>query len=447
MVGEPERAAIWAARAAREATDQAAFTDAARLWRLAVDNSRRAGWPDAERAPLHVELGRSYEMLAEPSQAERAYQQAIRLAPVADRPAIRVRLAWVAFRQDRITLAKRRLTVGLQGLDGHPADEAAMATRVELVLLRAAIRDLQGDRAGSDEDARWAEAESEKLRRTDLRGEAVMQLALNADGADDPADGVEQLAASARSLLDGAGKHYELGVLDVNLGVSLMVHCRWHGLWSDSRRRGRRSRGAARCSEPCTPRSTAVASSSSRVDSTRPSTCSSRWYVGLGPRSRSASSSSPPARPPAPGRGSGGRRGDRHADAARRGARRGRPHRRGDLPALVPRRVARAGRPVSRGHRRDRRAARGRRRSTGDAAVGAALTRLAAVAGCLLGKPGGSGGAPRLARDGPELDATYEVVRALQALEALVPEPDPAWREEREQLCALLGVVRLPPVG
>ena len=73
----------------------------------------------------------------------------------------------MAFRQDRITLAKRRLTMGLQGLDGHPADEAAMATRVELVLLRAADPDLQGDRAGSDEDARWAEVESEKLRRSD----------------------------------------------------------------------------------------------------------------------------------------------------------------------------------------------------------------------------------------------------------------------------------------
>jgi hypothetical protein len=68
-------------------------------------------------------------------------------------------------------------------------------------------------------------------------------------------------------------------------------------------------------------------------------------------------------------------------------------------------------------------------------AVGAAVARLAAVDELRASLD--------LAR---ELDATYEIVRALQALEAIAPQPDPAWGEERERLCAQLGVVALPPV-
>ena len=445
---QPERAAIWAARAAREATEQAAFADATRLWRLASDNSRRAGWPDVERAPLHVELGRSYEMLAEPSQAERAYQQALRLTPVGDRSAIRVRQAWLAFRHDRITLAKRRITLGLQGLDARPSDEVARTTRVELILVRCAIRDLEGDRDRSDTDARWAEAEAAKLRRSDLRGEAILQLALNADAAGDPADVVEQLAASARSMLEGAGKHYEVGVLDLNLGVSLMVHSRWPralaalesaaasftrsggvlGALSTDANRGGILVEQGRLDEALDLFDTVVrrarAAQLSRIEQFA-SGSAARARAWLGDADGAIASLTPLI--------------------AALGAAVGvdealylRWYRAESL--VLAGRFAEAVEDIG-----DLLAAIGDR--PGDTAVAAALARLSAIASFFLGEPGAQDdlrAALDMARD---LDATYEVVRGLHALESLVSEPDPAWRKEREQLCELLGVVRLPPVA
>ncbi len=444
---QPERAAIWAARAAREATDQAAFTDAARLWRLAIDDGRRAGWPDVERAPLHVELGRSYEMLAQPSEAERAFQQAIRLAPVADRSAIRVRLAWLAFRRDQISLAKRRLTIAFQGLDGRPTDREARTTRAELVVLRAAIRDVQGDRAGSDDDARWAEAEAQKLRRPDLRGEAVMQLALNADDAGDPAEEVEQLATSARALLEGAGKHYELGVLDVNLGVSQMVRGRWPRalVLFESAAASYTRCGAVLGAVYTQVNSGGILAEQGHLDDALDQ------FVSVARRARAAEQ----VRLEQFASGSAARArawlGDAHEAIASLTPLIEALDEAGHVDEAVYLRWYRAESLVLAGRYPDAIDETGALLAVvadrpRDTAVGAALTRLAAVASCLLGKPGAQDDLRASLEMARELDATYEVVRALQALEALVPEPDPAWREEREQLCALLGVVRLPPI-
>jgi len=444
----PDRAAVWAARAAREATDQAAFTDAARLWTLAVDNNRRAGWPDAERATLQVELGHSYEMLAEPSQAERAFKQALGLAPVADRSAIRVRLAWLAFRNDRITLAKRRVTVALNELDGRPADQEVLATRIELTLLRAAIRDFEGDRAGSDADARWAEAESIRAQRPELRGGAVLQLALNADLAGDPADEVERLAGEARTLLVAAGQHYEIGVLELNMGVSLMVRSRWPRALAAFEAA---AEAFNRCGAVLGALMTDVNRGGILVEQGRLDEAFG-LFESVVRRARAAEH---------------GRVGHfANGSAARARAWQG------DTESAIEALTSFTTALDEAGHSRETTYLRwyrtealvlaGRfdeaRDDAGtllgelvdlpeDQAVGAALTRLAAIAAHLQGEPGAIEdirASLALARD---LDATYEIVRALQALEALAPETDPAWSEERERLSAELGVIWLPPIS
>src|SRR4051812_5502653 len=83
------------------------------------------------------------------------------------------------FRNDDLTRARRRVAAALRDLstDGEDAD----LRRVELVVLRSAIRGTAGDRTGSDADARWADDEARRLGSEELRGEALMQLAFNAD--------------------------------------------------------------------------------------------------------------------------------------------------------------------------------------------------------------------------------------------------------------------------
>ena len=444
----PDRAAVWAARAAREATEQAAFTDAARLWRLAVDNNRRAGWPDAERATLQVELGHSYEMLGEPSQAERAYKQALALAPDADRSAIRVRLAWLAFRNDRVTVAKRRVTVALNQIEGHPADKDVLATRIALTLLRSAIRDFEGDRAGSDEDARWAETESVRAQRADLRGEALLQLTLNADQDGDPPEEVDRLAAEARQLLETSGMHYELGVLEVNLGLSLMVRARWPlaleafersasafnrsgtvlgVLYTDANRGGilieqGRLDEAGALFEAVVRR--ARAAEQQRVG----------WFAaGSAARAKALAGPDRPARSPPsprwPRRWRPPARSGRSTTSAGTGPRRSSSPAASTRPATTP---APCSTSSTTGPRTRRSAPR--------------WPDSTAVAAHLQGEPGALADLQASVDVARQLDATYEVVRGLQALEALVPDPDPAWATERERLSAELGVIWLPPI-
>ena len=62
-------------------------------------------------------------------------------------------------------------------------------------------------------------------RRDELRGEALMQLAFNADLTDD--QNVEELLATAVPLLEQAGRHRDVAILHLNRGVTHMVRGRW----------------------------------------------------------------------------------------------------------------------------------------------------------------------------------------------------------------------------
>jgi hypothetical protein len=138
---------------------------------------------------------------------------------------MRVRLAWLAFRRDDIVRARRRVAAALRHLLRDGADRDVL--RAELIVLRAAIGGQVGDLRRSDEDARWVEAEAEarRLGHDRLLGEALMQLALNADQAGDPH--AEDLLAGAIPLLQRAGLHREIAILEMNRGVTHMVHGRW----------------------------------------------------------------------------------------------------------------------------------------------------------------------------------------------------------------------------
>jgi len=219
------RSADWAELAAREAVDKAAFADAARLWRHAADSARTAGRPAESQARLLVELGRAQEVLADADAAEAAYKAAVRLSPPEDRASVRTRLAWVAFRSDRLPLAKRRVTMALREAAAVRSEADSAAAHTELLILRAAMCNVEGDLAGSNRDARRAERDGAAIGRAELRAEALLQLALNADQAGDP--DAPALAAQAFTLLGATRKRYEVGVLHANLAITHMVQGRW----------------------------------------------------------------------------------------------------------------------------------------------------------------------------------------------------------------------------
>jgi tetratricopeptide (TPR) repeat protein len=440
--GRPDRATDWAARAARDATAHAAFSDSVHLWHLAADSARAAGRPDAERAALLVELGRAHELLAEPVSAERAFKEALVLAETAERPAIRARLAWVAFRTDRTSLAKRRVTTALRELDADGDRRRGAVTRVELMLLRSAIREGDGDLPGSDHDARWAAAEARRLRRTDLRGEAMMELALNADTAGDPAVG--KLATEARRLLERAAKYHEIGILDLNLGVTLMVRGQWPLALASLKSA---AEAFARCGGVLGGISTDANRGGILVEQGRLQEAI-ELYTDVARRSRAAGHT-------------------RLVHFAEGSAARARAWM-GDVDvaigALTSSAAALDGHPecsylrwylvealILAGRFSEARTLTpaltrefaGRSR---DQAVEVALRRLDAIAAHLDGVPDALDGIRQSIDLARQRRAPYEVVRGLHALEVLAPEPERAWAEERGRLSRGLGVTWLPPI-
>jgi class 3 adenylate cyclase/tetratricopeptide (TPR) repeat protein len=223
FAGRPTDVVRWASQAADEAAAGAAFVDEVRLRRLAAESAKAAGVRGEERTRLYNALAHGHEMLGEVDAAERAYRQALSSATPVERTAIRTRLAWLAFRDDDLTRARRRVAAGLRHLPADDADAARL--RAGLIGLRSAIRGAAGDRPRSDADARWVEAEARRLGSDELRGEALMQLAFNADLTDDP--DVEELLAAAVPLLEQAGRRRDVGILHLNRGVTHMVRGRW----------------------------------------------------------------------------------------------------------------------------------------------------------------------------------------------------------------------------
>ncbi len=213
----------WATQAADEAAAGAAFVDETRLRRLAADSATPSGVRVEERVRLYTALAHSYETLGEVEAAEEAYRRAMSVATPAGRTVVRTRLAWLSFRNDDLSRARRRVAAALRHLPGDSDDSVRL--RVELIVLRSAIRGAAGDRAGSDADADWAAGEAGRLGDDELRGEALMQLAFNADVSDD--ENAEALHATAVSLLEVAGRHRDVAILQLNRGVTHMVRGRW----------------------------------------------------------------------------------------------------------------------------------------------------------------------------------------------------------------------------
>jgi tetratricopeptide (TPR) repeat protein len=381
-------------------------------------------------------------LLAEQADAERTYQQALPLASVADRPAIRARLAWIAFRDDRSSLAKRRVTTTLRELDGQGPGRRATVARVELMLLRSAIREGEGDLSGSDDDARWAATEARRLRRADLRGEAVMQLALNADTIGDPA--VRKLAAEARRLLERSEKHHEIGLLDLNLGVTLMVQGQWPLALASFQSA---ADAFARCGGVLGGISTDANRGGILVEQGRLEEAI-ELYADVARRARAA----------------GHTRLQHFADGSAARARAWLGDVDVAIDALTSSANALTGHPensyvrwylvealILAGRFSEARALtpvliRDFAEHSRDQAVEVSLRRLDAIAAHLSGEPDALDAiryTVELARD---RRAPYDVVRGLHALEILAPVPDPTWAEERIRLSQDLGVTWLPPV-
>ena len=127
----------WATQAADEAAAGAAFVDEVRLRRLAADSAKPAGVASGDRARLYTALAHGHEMLGEVDAAEQAYRRALASATPTERTAIRTRLGWLAFRNDDLHRARRRVAAALRHLPADSVD--ADRLRAELIVLR--VRD------------------------------------------------------------------------------------------------------------------------------------------------------------------------------------------------------------------------------------------------------------------------------------------------------------------
>ena len=221
--GRPGDVVRWATVAADDAAGRAAFVEEVRLRRLAAGCAQAAGVERTACALLWSALARSHEVLGERDAAEAVYRRALALATPGGRAEIRTRLAWLSFRNDELTRARHRAASALHHLTADPADRDALHT--ELIVLRAAIRGVCGDRRRSDEDARSAAQQARRLGHDELLGMALMQLALNADLTDDP--DVEDLIARAAPPLQRAGRRREVAILHLDRATTHMVRGRW----------------------------------------------------------------------------------------------------------------------------------------------------------------------------------------------------------------------------
>jgi len=440
--GRPTAVVHWATRAADDAAERAAFVDEARLRRLAADNARNAGLDRSARARLHAALARSYETLAELDAAEVVYQQALRMASPRERADIRIRLAWLAFRKDDLALARRRVAAALTHLSPDVPDRDAL--RAELIVLRSAIRGQAGDRRGSDEDARWVEGEARRTGHDRLLGEALMQLTLNADQAGDP--NVDELLAAAMPLLEQAGLHREIAILQVDRGITHMVHGRWGAALTlfDAAADGFRRCGFVLGS---------IVTDGNRgglvLEMGQP-VAAAELFEAVVRRARAA-----------------GRQGT--ALFATGSALRARAWT-GEAETAVPGLEVCVGALEALGHRSEAddleaylvevlvlagrfdeacgraKALLERLADRSSEVVVLTTKRLAAVAAHFAGDPTARDEVARVLQAARDAECGIEIARGLQALQACSPEVDERWAREQAEWCAALGVTWMPPV-
>lgn len=215
---DPDQTLLWAGKAAETAAEQAAWDDEARWRAIAVDAARAGHVAADERARLLDVLGGCYERIGEPDRATTSLEAAAALLPAEARTPIKIQLAWLSFRQDQLDRARRQVAAALS----RTVDPG---NRAELLVLRSAIRADVGDRKRSDDDARTAIELATQSGRSDAHAAAAMQLALNADDADD--DGARALIDVAIPLLYGAGRIRDIALLQLNHGISQMIRGAW----------------------------------------------------------------------------------------------------------------------------------------------------------------------------------------------------------------------------
>ena len=169
--GDHEPAWRYAIMGAERATARFANSDAAGLYRIAIDAGRAAGVLGAELAPAWEALGEALRQAGEPEAAARAFTAARRLFsgdPVAEARLL-YREGQVAERKERMAAAVRWVQRGLRALEDVPGDEAGR-WRARLVADLAGIRQRQGRYADAERLCHRALAEARAIG--ELRAEA-----------------------------------------------------------------------------------------------------------------------------------------------------------------------------------------------------------------------------------------------------------------------------------
>jgi class 3 adenylate cyclase/tetratricopeptide (TPR) repeat protein len=440
--GRPREVVRWATLAADEAAASAAFVDETRMRRLAAESARAAGVEREDRARLYEALAASYETMAEFDLAETACQRALRLAAPPRRAEVRVRLAWLALRRDDIPRARRRVAAALRQPSPAGADRDVL--RAELIVLRAGIRGQLGDLRRSDEDARWVEAEARRLGHERLLGEALMQQAMNADQAEDPH--AEVLLADAIPLLQRAGLHREIAILEMNRGVTHMVHGRWPAALSSF---DAAAAGFRRCGFVLGSIVTDLNRGGLVLEMGEPY-AAAELFDSTVRRARAAGREATALF--ASGSAHRARAWTGETEKAISGiesclVRANRSEHRSetdDLEAYLVEVLVLAGRFDE---ARIRAAALLERLVDRSSEVVVLTTkRLAAVAAHFAGEPGGLDDVTSALEAARAAQCGIEIARGLQALQACAPEIDERWESEQEVWCSMLGVTWMPPV-
>ena len=314
----------------------------------------------------------------------------------------------------------------------------------ELIVLRAAIRGAAGDRRGSDADARWAEDEARRLGNDELRGEALMQLAFNADESDDR--DAEELHAAAVPLLERAGRRRDVAILQLNRGLTHMVHGRWPAalsmldLAADGFRRcgfvlGSLSTDANR-GGILLEQGHSAAAIELLDDVVRRA-----YAAGNSRKARFAKASAHRARAWA-GRTDGAIEGLVECIQAHRDA--GLATEADGLSSYLVELLVLTGRFQEAEEEAD--ALLPRLTASSSEVVVLTTRRLAAVAKHFIGDPAALDELRRVLDGARADDCAIEIARCLQALELCSPTIDDGWAQEREERCRELGVTWMPPV-
>ncbi len=258
--GNLERAAEYAASAARQASETLAFERAARLYRLALDLSG-AVEPEARRS-LQVNLGDALANAGRGAEAASSYRAAAEGAPKAQAlelqrraaeqlvhtghldeglPLLRSVLRQVGFRYPDSTLGSllfflfHRMRIRLRGLKFHERDESQIAPeqliRIDTlwsVSLGLSMIDTLRGRAFQGRHLLLALKAGDPYR---VARAIANEAGYSATGGPPSARRTAELVERARALAARVGHPQALGVTEMAVGITAYAEGRWKASW------------------------------------------------------------------------------------------------------------------------------------------------------------------------------------------------------------------------